>query len=86
MEIVFSTEAKEDLEVYKKAGDTNSLKKIKLLLESMNVNPFEGLGKPELLKYDFSGCRSRRINKEDRLVYNVEEKLILIIALKGHYK
>ena len=86
MEIDFTIEAMEHIEFYKKAGDTASIKKIKLLIESMKINPFEGLGKPEALKYELTGCWSRRINKENRIVYRLTEKSIEIIGLKGHYK
>ena len=40
MEIDFTSEAIEHIELYKKAGDTASIKKIKLLIESMKINPF----------------------------------------------
>ncbi|MGE9516625.1 MAG: Txe/YoeB family addiction module toxin [Solitalea-like symbiont of Acarus siro] len=44
------------------------------------------MGKPEALKYEFSGCWSRRIDREHRLIYEVqeEEKLITILSFKGH--
>ncbi len=86
MEIVFSAEAKGDIDFFKKASEINVLKKIRQLLISINANPFEGLGKPELLKHDFQGCWSRRINKEHRLVYKIENRTIIIISAKDHYK
>ncbi len=39
------------------------------LIQEVQRNPFEGIGKPEQLKHDLSGCWSRRINQENRLVY-----------------
>ena len=86
MEIVFTAEAKADIEFFKKAGERNILKKIRELVISIDANPFEGLGKPEALKYDFQGCWSRRINKEHRLVYKITNKTITIISTKDHYK
>ena len=86
MEIILSKEADNDLDEFKKAGDTNSLKKIKLLIEDIKFSAFEGIGKPEPLKHSLSGKWSRKINKEDRMVYELIDDTIIIYALKGHYK
>ncbi|MCA6422737.1 MAG: Txe/YoeB family addiction module toxin [Flavobacterium sp.] len=40
----------------------------KILIELENT-PFEGIGKPEALKYELTGFWSRRINQKDRIVY-----------------
>jgi len=48
--------------------------KIKELLQDIRKNPFQGIGKPEPLRYDLKGCWSRRITGEHRLVYKVEGK------------
>ena len=62
------------------------LKKIRALIESIKISPFEGIGKPEQLKYNFAGKWSRRITKEHRLIYElIENNTIKIYALKGHY-
>jgi toxin YoeB len=49
-------------------------------------HPFEGTGKPELLKHNLSGCWSRRINQKDRLIYEVMEDSVHIQSARGHYK
>ena len=85
MEIVLLKEAEEDLIEYKKAGDKASLIRIRLLIENIKITPFEGLGKPELLKFELSGKWSRRINKEDRMIYEIKEEKIILHTLKGHY-
>ena len=72
MEIIFSERAMEELVYWKKAGETTILKKIRQLLESIQLTPFEGIGKPEALKHDFSGFWSRRITQEHRLVYRID--------------
>ncbi len=51
----------------------------------MAVTPYEGLGKPEQLKGNYSGFWSRRINQEHRIVYEVINESIVIISLYGHY-
>lgn len=84
--IDFSDKAKEHLKAHKKTGDRAITKKIFRLIEDIKKNPFEGIGKPEALKYDFSGYWSRRINREHRLIYKVVGTgTIEIYSLKGHY-
>ncbi len=85
MEIIFSPQAKEDLNFWKKTGNKVVLKKIAQLIESILEMPYEGVGKPEPLKHSLSGYWSRRINQEHRIVYEIEENKILIFSLKGHY-
>ena len=53
-------------------GDKRTLKKINLLIKNIQRSPFEGLGKPEPLKGDFSGWWSRRIDDANRIVYKAE--------------
>lgn len=83
--IEFTIQAKEDIGHFKKSGQNGILKKIRKLIESVHQTPFEGIGKPEPLKHGLSGCWSRRINKEHRLVYEVFDHKIFILSAKGHY-
>lgn len=87
MEIDFTGEAIEHLKYFKKTNERVILKKIRQLLEVILENPYSGIGKPEALKYEYSGFWSRRINQEHRLVYRVfeNEKIIRVYSLKGHY-
>lgn len=85
MEIEFSDKALEDKDYWKKSGNVAVQKKIKELLSTILKTPYEGIGKPELLKYDLSGKWSRRITQKDRLVYEVFENTIRVYSLKGHY-
>jgi toxin YoeB len=55
------------------------------LLLGILANPFIGIGKPEPLKYDYAGAWSRRIDGANRLIYIVEESVITILTVKGHY-
>ncbi len=59
--------------------------KLKKLIKETAKTPFEGTGKPEALKYDYTGCWSRRITDEHRLVYIVHDEFIEFIACKFHY-
>ncbi len=65
--------------------DKKFLLKLAGLLESMQSNPFKGIGKPEPLKHDYPSCWSRRITHKDRIIYRVERKSIIIISILGHY-
>lgn len=60
--------------------------KIKKLIEDVLRHPFSGLGKPEPLKYEFSGLWSRRIDQKNRLIYSVRNNMVLLISCSGHYK
>ena len=66
-------------------SDKNMLKKINELIKDIVRTPFEGKGKPEPLKYDVAGFWSRRIDREHRLVYKIEENELLILSCKYHY-
>jgi len=78
-------EAKADLDFWIKSGNKPVLKKIAQLLESVSTTPYEGIGKPEPLKYNLMGCWSRRIDQEHRIVYEVHSDKIIVLSLKGHY-
>jgi toxin YoeB len=56
-------------------------------VKSLEFDPraFEGLGKPEPLKHELSGLWSRRIDQEHRLVYEVRQDKIRILACRFHY-
>jgi toxin YoeB len=85
MEIIFSPDALEQFHYWKKSGNKKVLEKIKHLLEEIQDTPFEGIGKPEALKHNWSGYWSRRITSEHRLVYKVENNTILVAQLRYHY-
>jgi len=67
--------------------DKKIYKKILSLIEDIKRNPTDGIGKPEPLKHELSGCWSKRITDEHRLVYQISEdnNEITIISCKKHY-
>ncbi len=83
--ITFTNKAWEEY-CYWQSQDKKTLKRINLLLVDIQRNGFEGIGKPEALKENFSGFWSRRIDEVNRLVYKIENEQILIIQCKGHYE
>jgi toxin YoeB len=66
-------------------NDKKIFKKIQSLIKDTLRNPFGGIGKPEPLKNNYSGYWSKRINKEHRLVYKIEENRLIIISCRYHY-
>ncbi|MBD2175975.1 Txe/YoeB family addiction module toxin [Pseudanabaena sp. FACHB-1998] len=80
----FDTDAFEDLAWWIENDRKKALKIVKLIRE-VQRNPFEGTGQPEALKHDLSGCWSRRIDQEHRLVYEVLDDKIRILACRFHY-
>ena len=86
MEIIFLPKADEDLDYWKKTGNKAILKKIAELTKSIIENPYSGIGKPEALKYNLAPKWSRRINKEHRYVYLIEDEKLYVYSLKGHYE
>ncbi|MBS1251933.1 MAG: Toxin YoeB [Anaerolineales bacterium] len=85
MRLVFTESAWQDY-LWFQEKDRRLLKRINKLIRGTLRMPFEGLGKPEQLKADLSGYWSRRINSEHRLVYEVTETDIVIIACRYHYE
>ncbi|UKH20408.1 MULTISPECIES: Txe/YoeB family addiction module toxin [Actinobacillus] len=84
MKLTFSSNAWEDY-LYWQKTDKIILKRINSLIKDIQRQPFEGIGKPEPLKFNLSGFWSRRINEEHRLIYSVEDEAILIVACRYHY-
>ena len=84
MRITFSLNAWEDYTSWQ-SEDSRILKKINELIKDIGRTPYEGLGKPEPLKYDLAGLWSRRIDREHRLVYRVNDNEILIYSCRFHY-
>lgn len=84
MKIIFAEEAWEDY-MYWQESDKKTLKRINDLIKSITREPFEGIGDPEPLKFNWSGFWSRRINREHRLIYTVENDTVLIAQCRYHY-
>ena len=84
MNLTFTNDSWSEYEYWQKT-DKQVLKKVNQLLKDVKRDPFDGLGKPEALKHEFSGCWSRRITDEHRLVYEVTDYSIVIISCRFHY-
>ncbi len=82
--ILFDDNAWEDYLYWQKL-DKNKLRRINELIKECTRSPFQGKGKPEPLKGNFSGYWSRRIDEEHRLVYSCENDVLTIISCRYHY-
>ena len=83
-EIKFTTIAFSQLEQWQ-LEDKKVFIRIEKLLDYIQTNPFTGIGKPEPLKFELSGYWSRRITKQDRLIYKITTNEIIVISCKYHY-
>jgi len=84
MRIIFTKNSWEDY-ISWQLEDKKMLRKINELIKDIQRAPFAGKGKPEPLKYDLAGYWSRRIDREHRLVYQVDKNEILIFSCRFHY-
>ena len=82
--LTFAEDAWEEY-LYWQSQDKKTLKKINQLLKDIQREPFAGEGKPEPLSGNLEGKWSRRINEQDRLVYEVKSDGVTIIQCRGHY-
>ena len=85
MEIIILPKAQEHLIFWQRSGNKFVLKRIALLTRAIIENPFSGIGKPEARKHELAGKWSRRIDKSNRLIYNIGNDAVYIYSLKGHY-
>ena len=71
--------------LYWQMQDRKTLKRINELVKDMQRDAFHGIGKPESLRGSLSGYWSRRIDDANRIVYDVIEDVLRVIACRGHY-
>ena len=81
---VFQPEFREDLRFWVKTERRTAIRVLDLV-EAVIRDPFQGLGKPEPLRYVLTGCWSRRVSQEHRLVYRVTDEAIDFLQARYHY-
>lgn len=84
MIVSFTENAWEDY-LYWQNTDKKIVKRINELIKDIKRSPFEGIGKPEGLKFDLAGKWSRRITEEHRLIYQVEDERVIVFTCRYHY-
>lgn len=82
---MFSDAAWEEY-LYWQTEDRKILRKINVLIQDIERNGNEGLGKPEPLKHELAGYWSRRTTDTHRLIYRIDEDQIDIANCRGHYE
>ncbi|MBP5561187.1 MAG: Txe/YoeB family addiction module toxin [Muribaculaceae bacterium] len=82
----FTDEAKASIAKMKR-GNPVSFKKVTKFLGELMEHPRTGTGHPEALAGSNGVTYSRRINKKDRLVYDIYDDIVavLVITAEGHY-
>lgn len=83
-DLEFDPSGFEDLAWWVQNDRKKALRLIRLIQETQE-HPFGGIGKPEPLKYELAGCWSKRIDQEHRLIYQVLDSKIRILACRYHY-
>jgi len=84
MRILFSTHAWDDY-LYWQRTDRKTLARSNDLIKATQRTPFEGLGKPEPLRHALAGFWSRRISYEHRMIYRLDDDMLVIAQLRYHY-
>lgn len=85
MHLCWTEEAWNDY-LYWQSQDRKTLKRINMLIKDTQRTPFEGIGKPEALKWGLQGAWSRRIDSANRLVYMVDGDRLCILSARDHYQ
>ena len=80
-EIFFTQKALKDIEKINKSGNSKLLSKLEALIVELEEHPYSGTGKPELLRNNYSGLWSRRINLEHRLIYSVDGQTVTVTLI-----
>jgi len=80
----FQPEFRRDLRYWVET-DRQTASRILDLIEAVLRDPFQGIGKPEPLKFELAGCWSRRITQEHRLVYRVNANRVDFLQARYHY-
>jgi toxin YoeB len=85
-QLIFYKDALKDISYWKKSGNKQAISKIDKIIEALEKNPYSlSPGEPEKLKY--ATGYSRRINKTDRITYDINDatKEVVIFRMRGHY-
>lgn len=72
--------------LYWQQHDKKILKKINRLIEDIERHGYNGIGKPEALKYDLRGFWSVRIDDSNRIVFRIKDGALEIWQCGSHYR
>lgn len=86
-EVIFQNRALDDIRKIIHSGQKSDVKKLYIILEELKLHPRSGVGNPEKLKHNLTLFWSRRINKKDRIIYQIIEqpdKFVVVVSALGH--
>ena len=83
-EAVFQAEFLEDVRHWVEVDRRTALRLLDLV-EAILRDPFQGIGKPEPLKYLAPDVWSRRLSQEHRIVYLVRQNQVDFLQARYHY-
>jgi toxin YoeB len=83
-EAVFQPEFIEDLQYWVETDRKTAIRALRII-QAILRDPFQGIGKPEPLKYLAPGTWSRRLTQEHRIVYLVKDTRIDFLQARYHY-
>ena len=85
MNLFESERAREDKIKIRKNYPKATQNRLLRMVNEMVETPFEGIGKPEPLKYELAGMWSRRLTNKERVVYYVEDDTVNVLSYLSHY-
>ena len=85
MKKLWSNEAWEEY-LYWQTQDKKTLKRINKLLQDIDRNGYNSIGKPEPLRGDLSGFWSVRIDDKNRIVFRINNDALEIWQCGSHYR
>ena len=83
--LVLSRAFRRDVEAWVHEGGTG-LATVRVLVESLETDPYTGPGEPEHLSRELKGWMSRRIDARHRLLYAVHDDEVMLIRCRDHYQ
>lgn len=85
MQKIWSDEAWEEY-LYWQTQDKKTLKRINRILEEIDRNGYQCVGKPEPLSGNLAGFWSARIDEKNRIVFRIQKAAIEIAQCGSHYR
>ncbi len=85
--VKFEVKALSDIKKITESGKLTDIRKLENILEELKIHPYFGTGHPEPLKHNLSGYLSRKLNKKDRIIYQIleDEVIVVVVSALGHY-
>ena len=85
MKLLWDDRAWDDY-IYWQTQDKKTLKRINKLLQDIDRNGYNSIGKPEPLRGDLSGYWSVRIDDKNRIVFKITADALEIWQCGSHYR